>query len=117
MPNVMQLLPMLEPDEMTYVQGIIKDMNDSQAQQFASVYANRRKDTQTILIATVVGFFGVGGIQRFLIGETGMGILYLFTAGLCFIGTLIDLVNHKKLTFEYNIGIAHQVARMIKTIS
>ncbi len=116
MPNVMQLLPMLEPDEMTYIQGIINDMSDTQAQQFANIYMNRRKDTQTILIATVVGFLGIGGVQRFLVGHTGLGLLYLFTAGLCFIGTIIDLVNHKKLAFDYNIDMAQQVMRMIKSM-
>ncbi|KAB2922666.1 MAG: TM2 domain-containing protein [Bacteroidetes bacterium] len=116
MPNVMQLLPMLEPEEMTYVQGLIKDMNDAQAQQFASIYMNRRKDTQTILIATVVGFIGVAGIQRFLTNQTGMGILYLFTAGFCFIGTLIDLVNHRSIAFDFNVQMANQTAALVRSI-
>lgn len=117
MPNVMQLLPMLEPEEMTYIQGLIKDMNDQQAQQFANIYMNRRKDTQTILVATVVGFLGVAGVQRFLTNQTGMGLLYLFTAGLCLIGTIIDLVNYRSLTFDYNIQIAHQTATLVKSVS
>lgn len=108
---------MLEPDEMTYVQGIIKDMTDAQAQQFANIYMNRRKDTQTILVATVVGFLGVAGVQRFLTNQTGMGLLYLFTGGLCLIGTIIDLVNHRSLAFDYNIQIAHQSAALIKSVS
>ncbi|MBI2430014.1 MAG: TM2 domain-containing protein [Ignavibacteriales bacterium] len=117
MPNVMQLLPMLEPEEMTYIQGLIKDMNDNQAQQFANIYMNRRKDTQTILIAAVVGFLGIAGIQRFLTNQTGMGLLYLFTMGLCFIGTIIDLVNHRTLTFDYNIQMAHQTAALVRSVS
>jgi TM2 domain-containing membrane protein YozV len=117
MPNVLQLLPMLEPDEMMYVQNILKDLTDTQAQQFASVYLTRRKDTQTILIATVVGFFGVAGIQRFLTNQTGMGLLYLFTLGFCFIGTIIDLVNFRSLALEYNVAAAQQSASLIKSIS
>lgn len=117
MPNVMQLLPMIEPDEMVYIQNIIKEMNDTQAQQFASVYMNRRKDTQTILIATVVGFFGVAGIQRFLTNQTGMGLLFLFTMGFCFIGTIIDLVNYRSLALEYNVSVAQQSAALIKSVS
>jgi TM2 domain-containing membrane protein YozV len=42
------------------------------------------------------------GIHRFLIGQIGMGILFLLTGGLCFIGTIVDAINHKKLAFEYN---------------
>lgn len=117
MPNVMQLLPMLEPDEMTIVQGIIKDMSDQQAQQFAAIYMNRRKDTQMMLIATIVGFIGVAGIQRFLVGQMGMGLLYLFTGGLCLIGTIIDLVNYKSLAFDYNIRMAHQTAGLMKSVA
>lgn len=117
MPNIMQLLPMLEQDEMVFVQGIVKDMTDTQAQQFAAVYANRRKDTTMILVATVVGFFGVAGIQRFLTNQTGMGLLYLFTLGFCFIGTIIDLVNFRSLTLEYNVGVAQQSALLIKSMS
>ncbi|MCK9409333.1 MAG: TM2 domain-containing protein [Bacteriovoracaceae bacterium] len=117
MPNILQLLPMLEPDEMVYVQGIVKDMNDTQAQQFASVYMNRRKDTTMILVATVIGFFGVAGVQRFLTNQTGMGLLYLFTLGFCFIGTIIDLVNFRAIALEYNVGVAQQSALLVKSIS
>jgi len=113
----MQLLPMLEPDEMVYVQGIIKDMTDNQAQQFAAVYMNRRKDTTMVLVATVIGFFGVAGIQRFLTNQTGMGLLYLFTLGFCFIGTIIDLVNFRSIALEYNVGVAQQSASLVKSIS
>lgn len=117
MPNVMQLLPMLEPDEMSYTQGLIKDMNDTQAQQFANIYMNRRKDTQTILIATIVGFFGVAGVQRFLTNQTGMGLIYFFTLGLCFIGTIIDMVNYRSLAYDYNIQMAQQTAALVRSVS
>lgn len=117
MPNVMQLLPMLEPDEMVYVQGLIKDMSDTQGQQFAAVYMSRRKDTTMVLVATVIGFFGVAGIQRFLTNQTGMGLLYLFTLGFCFIGTIIDLVNFRSIALEYNVGVAQQSAALVRSNS
>jgi hypothetical protein len=46
-----------------------------------------------------------------------MGILYLFTLGLCYIGTIVDAVNHKKLAFEYNTKQAQQVAAMIRSFN
>jgi TM2 domain-containing membrane protein YozV len=116
MPNIFQLLPSLEGEEMTYVQSLINDMSDTQAQQFAMAYSARRKDPTTILILALVGFVGFAGIHRFMINHIGLGILYFFTAGLCFIGTIVDLVNHRKLAFEYNSVVAQQVSLMVKQI-
>jgi TM2 domain-containing membrane protein YozV len=117
MPNIFQLLPSLEGEEMAYVQSLINDMTDTQAQQFAMAYSARRKDPTTLLILALVGFVGFAGIHRFMINHIGLGILYFLTGGLCFIGTIIDLVNHRKLAFEYNSVIAQQVALMVKQIS
>ncbi len=114
MANVLQLMPTLEGDEMVFIQGLLKDMPDNQAQQFATVYNSRRKDPQTILLTTLLGFIVLAGVQRFIVGQIGMGLLYLFTAGFCFIGTIIDLVNHKKLAFDYNTQVAQQVVVMVK---
>jgi TM2 domain-containing membrane protein YozV len=114
MANIMQLMPTLSGDEMVYVQGLIKDLNDNQAQQFAALYNARRKDPQTILLTTILGFLGIAGVQRFILGNIGLGLLYLFTGGLCLIGTIIDLVNYQKLAFEANQSAAQQVAIMVK---
>ena len=48
-----------------------------------------------------------------MVGENGMGILYFFTGGLCLIGTIVDLVNHKRLTFEYNQQMARESMAMV----
>jgi TM2 domain-containing membrane protein YozV len=117
MPNIFQLLPSLEGEEMAYVQSLVNDMSDTQAHQFAMAYSARRKDPTTILILALVGFLGFAGIHRFMINHIGLGILYFFTAGLCFIGTIVDLINHRKLAFEYNSVVAQQVALMVKQIT
>ena len=114
MANVMDLMPELIGDEQLFVSGILKELDDKSAQQFANVYRTRRKDPQTILLLTLVGFLGFAGIQRFILDQIGMGILYLLTGGLCFIGTIIDLVNYKRLAFDYNRMQAHQVASLVK---
>lgn len=117
MANILQLMPYLEGNEMIFVQGLIKDMSDNQAMLFANAYGARRKDPQTILLTTCLGFIVIAGIQRFLLGHIGMGLLYIFTGGLCLIGTIVDLVNYKKLTFEYNQKVAQEVAIMTKGAS
>jgi TM2 domain-containing membrane protein YozV len=114
MANVMQFLPELEGDEMLIVAGFLKEMTDEQAAQFAYAYRSRRKDPQTILLLTLLGLIGIAGVQRFILDQIGMGILYLFTAGLCWIGTIVDLVNYKKLAVEYNHKHALQLAAMIR---
>ena len=113
MPNLLQLLPNVENEELIYIQGLVKNMSDEQIRQFAIIYSSRRKDPQMILLLTLVGFLGVAGIQRFIIDQIGMGLLYVFTGGLCVIGTIVDLVNYKNLAFEFNQKVARQVAGMV----
>ncbi|MCH7770009.1 MAG: TM2 domain-containing protein [Bacteroidetes bacterium] len=117
MANILLQMPFLEGEELLYVQELIKDFDESRAQQFASVYSSRRKDPTTIMILTLLGLLGIAGIQRFILDQIGMGILYFLTAGLCLIGTIIDLVNYRKLAFEYNSRQAQQVASLVKNFS
>src|SRR5688500_20353251 len=114
MARVIDVLPELTGEEMLYVQALLKDMDDEKARTFASIYRTRRKDPQMILITALLGFIGFAGIHRFVMGQIGMGILYFFTAGLCIIGTIMDLVNHQKLTFEHNQKIANDVLSMVR---
>jgi len=113
MSNVLQHLPEIEGDEQLYVAKLINDMSDEQAEQFARIYRERRKDPQTILLLALVGFVGVSGVHRFVIDEIGMGLLYLFTAGLCLIGTLVDVINYKSVAFRYNRRQADEVAALV----
>ena len=69
-----------------------------------------------ILITALLGFVGFAGIHRFIIGHIGMGILYFFTAGLCFVGTIIDAVNYKDLTLEYNSKMIVETMSMLNMI-
>ena len=114
-PNIMMMLSNLEAEEAMFIQSLIKDMSEDQQKTFIMMYQNKRRDTTLILITTVIGFFRLAGIQRFLTGQIGMGILYFFTLGLCFIGTIVDLVNYKSLAFEYNQKAAYETIHLMKT--
>lgn len=114
MADLFQILPELQGDEMLYVSGLLKKVDDDTARKFAAVYRARRKDPQTILLLTLIGFLGVAGIQRFFLEQIGMGLLYLFTAGICLIGTIIDVINYKGLAFEYNQKKAQEVFYLLK---
>jgi len=114
MAKILEILPELQGEEMVYVQGLIKDFDEEKGRMFAAAYRGRRKEPNLILITTILGFFGIAGVQRFLINDIGMGILYLLTFGLCWIGTIVDLVNYQKIAFEFNQKMANEVAMMIK---
>ena len=58
--------------------------------------------SKTVAIALCCcGFIGLGGLNKFYEGKTGMGVLYLCTIGLCWIGTIIDLIAYTKMPNTY----------------
>jgi len=114
MANIYEIMPELMGEEQAFVSSLIKEFDDDKASQFANIYRVRRKDPQTILLLTLVGFLGISGIQRFIVDQIGMGILYLLTGGLCLIGTIVDLINYKSLAFDYNRLQAQQIYAMVK---
>ena len=101
------VLTQKDPEKLSYW-----DFSDEKKKQFILLYKGKRKDPQELMILTAVGFLGFAGIQRFMTDEVGMGILYLLTWGLCGIGTIIDLVNNKKMAFEFNQKQAYEVINM-----
>lgn len=52
-----------------------------------------------LLILCILGFFGIAGIHRMVVGKVGTGILYLLTAGWFGIGTIVDIVKLAAGTF------------------
>jgi TM2 domain-containing membrane protein YozV len=107
------LLPGIEQEELIWLQELTKNYDPETAQRFLALYQSRRQDPQTILICSLIGLIGPAGIHRFLLKQVGMGILYLFTLGFCFIGTIIDAVNYRKLTWEFNKKAAIESASML----
>jgi len=95
------------------IQSLMKEMTEKQQQLFVSIYQGRRKDQQTMLIFTLIGFLGVAGIQRFVIGDVVMGILFLLTCGFCGIGTIIDAINIGRMTSDFNQRQAIEAAAMV----
>lgn len=109
MAKALDLLPEIKGEELQYIQQLLDTMTDEEAQKFANIYRSRRKNPQDILIFAIIGLLIVPGLQRFLLNQIGMGLLYFFTIGLCFIGSILDLVNYEKLTFEYNQQAAEEI--------
>ncbi|TCD02367.1 TM2 domain-containing protein [Pedobacter frigidisoli] len=107
-------LPGITPEEYAYLQQATTGLNEQQLRNFLMIYGSRRKQPSEILLLALIGFLGFAGIHRFVIGQIGMGILYFFTGGLCAIGTIVDVINHKSLTFEYNQKAVFESLQMVR---
>ena len=114
MNRIFHFFPNAEINEAAFLDSLLKDKSDDEVRNFISVYCARRKDPQLILLTALLGFLGFAGIHRFMINQVGMGLLYFFTGGLCLIGTIVDLVNHKSLAFEYNQRMAMEIKAMLR---
>ncbi|MGD1892479.1 MAG: NINE protein [Cyclobacteriaceae bacterium] len=107
-------IPSIENEEYQYVKQLTEPMSGEQLQNFLMIYRERRKKPDTILLANLLGFLGVAGVHRFLINQIGMGLLYLLTGGLCLIGTIVDIINYKRLATDYNREVAREVTGMVE---
>jgi hypothetical protein len=116
MSKVLKYLPELEGDEQVEVARLLNDMSDRQAEHFARIYRSRRRDPVHILILAAVGFIGAAGLQRLYMKEVGLGLVYLFTGGLCLIGTIYDLIKYQELTDRYNRDVALDVAETVRQV-
>jgi len=113
MNKIYEMMPDLQGDEMILLENLTKNYSDDQIRDFANLYRARRKDPQMILLFAFAGLVGFAEIHRFLLNQIGMGILYFFTAGLCLIGTIVDMVNYKTLAFTYNRQVAVEVHHLM----
>jgi TM2 domain-containing membrane protein YozV len=51
------------------------------------------KAKMNVIVLCCLGFLGVAGIHRFYCGRIWTGLLWIFTGGLCGVGTVIDLIT------------------------
>jgi len=112
--KLFSLIPGLSQEEFETIKPLTEDLTEEEQHTFASLYNSKRRTPDTILIGSVLGFVLVAGIQRFMVNQIGMGLLYLFTGGLCFIGTIYDLVTYRNITLEYNQSVALEARNMTR---
>ena len=110
--RLVKSLPEIDADEILMLSPLVEDMSDQQASLFAQAYRSRRKENLWIFL--VLSLIGIGGVHRFVLGQIGFGLLYLFTFNLCFIGLVIDIVLQKSLVQKYNSSEALKASRIIK---
>lgn len=84
-------------DKIIFLKEKLYRMDES---RFSMVSAVELKEPTTILLISL--FLGSLGVDRFMLGETGVGILKLLTWGCCGILTLIDWFSVQKKAKELN---------------
>ncbi|MDB5226815.1 MAG: hypothetical protein JWN78_1008 [Bacteroidota bacterium] len=114
MENPFLTLKSLSASELVHLKQITQGLPENKMRDFVAVYTSKRREAELILLFACIGLIGFAGIQRFLVGQIGMGLLYFFTGGLCWIGTILDIINHKQLADEYNIQMANETLTFVQ---
>ena len=84
-----------------------KDLSNEERLQFDAQFAGHRKNPTTALILSVL--LGGWGIDRFYIGDLGLGFSKLFTLGGLLIWAIIDWFLIMKATRNRNSAVAQQI--------
>ena len=79
---------------------IREKMAQADDSRYATISSVELKDPTTMLLVSI--FLGELGVDRFMMGEAGMGVLKLLTAGLCGILWLIDIIGISSKVKEHN---------------
>jgi len=88
--------------EPTAIPIIRTKMENASDDALLTLQATELKDPTTVLLVSI--FLGSLGIDRFMIGDTGMGILKLLTCGLCGILTIVDWFTISKKAKQINLS-------------
>ena len=81
---------------------IRQKMENASDDMLVTLQATELKDPTTVLLISI--FLGTLGIDRFMIGDIGMGVLKLLTCGLCGILTIIDWFTISKKAKQLNLS-------------
>ena len=85
------------PEKMMIIKNQLEKMDDSRLMILQSV---SYKDPTTLLLISI--FAGGLGVDRFMLGQTGLGVLKLITFGGLGIWALIDWFTASSRAKEYN---------------
>lgn len=81
---------------------IRQKMENASDDTLLTLQATDLKDPTTVLLISI--FLGTLGIDRFMIGDIGMGVLKLLTCGLCGILTIVDWFTISKKVKQLNLS-------------
>ena len=87
-------------------------MTDQQLYMFQTAFDARRKDRSLILVLSIL--LGWMGLDRFLIGDAGLGLLKLLTAGVFGIFWIIDMLLIQSRVDDLNRRLARDIAIQVR---
>lgn len=93
--------------EITQFATLKKDLTNEERMQFDMQMANQRKNPTTAILLSI--FLGGLGVDRFYIGDTGLGIGKLLTLGGIWVWAIIDWFLIKKATMRRNMETAQAI--------
>lgn len=88
-------------------QELMLKLSEEKRLIFQSRLSSEMKDRNTVLILSVL--LGHIGVDRFYIGDIGLGLLKLFTLGLCGVLWLIDIFIIRDKVDDFNRRKAHEI--------
>ena len=88
--------------EASAIPVIRQKLENASDDALVSLQSTELKDPTTILLISI--FLGSLGIDRFMIGDTGIGVLKLLTGGLCGILTIIDWFTISRKAKQVNLA-------------
>lgn len=86
------------------IQNALSNVDEN---KFQMALAADYKDPSTMLIISIL--VGSLGVDRFMLGQTGLGVAKLLTAGGCGIWTIIDWFKIQDMSKDYNFALLMQV--------
>ena len=81
----------------------MNSLPDNRRTEFQMAFHSQKKDRSTALVLGL--FLGLLGIDRFYLGQTGLGLLKLFTFGGLFWWAFIDLFLIMSATDKHNVSV------------
>lgn len=84
-------------EKIVYLKDKLRTMDD---EKFSLISTIQMKDPTALLLVSI--FLGTLGIDRFMLGDIGMGVLKLLTLGCCGILTIVDWFTISKKARERN---------------
>lgn len=107
-------LKTITPEEKVYIDNLIENLSEDEQEMFLAKYSLNRKNIIVFLMLILPSFFCLPGFHRFYVRDYMMGAAHLFTMGFCWIGSIVDAINCRKIVTKQNMMIAEGLVTEVR---